>query len=313
MTLHDPTASDDTKSETNESAVHLTWSERLRYLYPPIIAMIFSLFIAYIILLANPLFFISVPPSADPFESLLVLLVIALIGGAATLATFMVFQHGNEWLHRVLIAAFVSPLFFILTVFMGQALFLILIYPGLTNLHLSLIAMASIMFSAFSMVFIFTDALGPGARNGLFTVYGVILGVFLGVNFTWYISITLLGILAVQDVLFAMKLGPIIIDADLKRHARSAFTFAVGPMVIGVGDLIVYASLVAFSLRYLGWILTGWTFIAILIGCLFNTQIVARYPNKAIPGLPLPLICALVPITFGLTLIAVLGPSFLLI
>ena len=303
---------EDTTSKIDESSVLLSWSDRLRYLYPPIVAMIFSLFIAYIVLIANPLFFIGGPPSTDPVESFLVLLAIGLIGGAATLATYLVFQHGSEWMHRVLIAAFVSPLFFILTVFMGQALFLILIYRGLTNLHLSFIALASIMFSAFSMVFIFTDALGPGARNGLFTVYGVILGVFLGVNFTWYISLILLIILAVQDTLFAMKLGPVIVDADISRHARSAFTFVVGPMVIGVGDLIVYASLVAFSLRYLGWTFSGLTFIAVLIGCLINTQIVAKYPNKAIPGLPIPLMLAIVPIAFGLGLL-LLGPGIILI
>ena len=168
------------------------------------------------------------------------------------------------------------------------------------------------MFSAFSMVFIFTDALGPGARNGLFTVYGVILGVFLGVNFTWYISLMLLVILAVQDTLFAMRLGPVIVDADISRHARSAFTFVVGPMIIGVGDLIVYASLVAFSLRYIGWTFTLFTFIAVLIGCLVNTQIVAKYPNKAIPGLPIPLLIALIPIGIGLGLL-LLGPGILFI
>jgi hypothetical protein len=274
--------------------------------------MIFSLFVAYIVLLANPMFIISGPPSSDPFESFLVLIIIGLIGGAATLATYLVFQYGSEWMHRVLIAAFVSPLFFILTVFIGQAIFLILIYRGLTNLHLSFIALGSIMFSSFSMVFIFTDALGPGARNGLFTVYGVILGVFLGVNFTWYISLMLLVILAVQDTLFAMRLGPVIVDADITRHARSAFTFVVGPMIIGVGDLIVYASLVAFALRYMGWVFTGFTFIAVLIGCLVNTQIVARYPNKAIPGLPIPLLISLIPIGIGLGLLFLGSGSWLI-
>ena len=302
----------DATPQEGDSSVKLSWADRLRYLYPPVVAMLFSLFIAYLVLIANPLFFISGPPSSDPFISLLVLIIIGLIGGAATLATYLVFQHGSEWMHRVLIAAFVSPLFFILTVFIGQSIFLVLIYRGLTNLHLSFIALGSIMFSAFSMVFIFTDALGPGARNGLFTVYGVILGVFLGVNFTWYISLMLLVILAVQDTLFAMRLGPVIVDADISRHARSAFTFVVGPMIIGVGDLIVYASLVAFSLRYIGWTFTLFTFIAVLIGCLVNTQIVAKYPNKAIPGLPIPLLIALIPIGIGLGLL-LLGPGILFI
>lgn len=292
-------------STESQPDIMLTWRERLHYLYPSILSMIFSLFVTYLVLLSNPYLYPGMfPPIASLIETILILLVIGLIGGIATFATFMVFQRGSELLHRILIAAFVSPLFFILTVFVGQAIFLVLVFQGLTNLHLSLIAMASIMFSAFAVVFIFTDALGTAGRNAIFTIYGIILGVFIGVNFTWFISMALLIILAIQDTIFATRLGPTIVEADQQAHVRTAFTFAVGPLVIGVGDLIVYAALVAYALRYLGWLFTAVTFSAILLGCLINTQIVARYPNKAIPGLPIPLICALFPISIGLGLIS---------
>lgn len=284
-----------------ETGVQLSWRNRLIYLYPPILSMVLSLIITYLVLVSNPYLYSGIFPQViDWYESLLILLVIGLVGGVATFATFILFQRGSETLHRVIIAAFVSPLFFILTVFIGQALFLVLVFRGLTNLHLSLIAMASIMFSAFAIIFIFTDAIGPSGRNAIFTMYGIILGVFIGVNFTWFISLALLVILAIQDTLFAMRLGPTIVEADVKQHARAAFTFVVGPMVIGVGDLIVYAALVAYTLRYLGWLFAGLTTFAILIGCLINTQIVAKRPNQAIPGLPVPLLCALIPISVGL-------------
>ncbi len=292
----------------NERWVRLSWRERFRYLTPSIFSMIFSLLITSIVLLANPLLEPGIfPPITNLFESLLILIIVTLVGGVATFITYLIFQRGSEALHRVLIAAFISPLFFILTVFIGQAILLLLLFQGLNLLHLSLLALASIMFSAFAIVFIFTDAIGSTGKNALFAGYGIILGVFLAVNFTWLISIAILIILAVQDTFFAIRLGPTIIDADPKQHARSAFTFVIGPLIIGVGDLIVYAALIAYALRYLGGLFAGLTFIAIIIGCLINTQIVAKYPNRAIPGLPVPLLCALVPIGIGLFLILSLG------
>lgn len=301
----------ETESSQKETRVRLSWRNRLVYLSPPILSMVFSLIITSIIMAANPLLTPGVlPPITNLHESLLVLLIIALVGGLATFATYLVFQRGSERLHRIIIAAFLSPLFFILTVFIGQAIFLLLLFQGLNYLHLSLIAMASIMFSAFAIVFIFSDALGLVARNVLFAGYGIILGVFVATNFTWLISLAILIILAVQDTFFAMRLGPTIVDADPKQHARTAFTFVIGPLIIGVGDLIVYAALVAYALRYLGLLATGLTFFAIVIGCLINTHIVAQYPNKAIPGLPIPLLCALVPIGTGLIMALWFGIPF---
>jgi hypothetical protein len=292
------------ESSMDEMQVHLSWRERFRYLAPPIFSMIFSLFITWLVVLANPLLEPGIfPVMTNLFESLLILLIVGLVGGLATLVTYWVFQRGSETLHRILIAAFVSPLFFILTVFIGQAILLLLLFQGLNYLHLSLLALASIMFSAFAIVFIFTDAIGVLGRNVLFAGYGIILGVFLAVNFTWLISLAILIILAIQDTFFALRLGPTIIEADPRQHARSAFTFVIGPLVIGVGDLIVYAALVAYALRYIGWLIAGATLLAITVGCLINTQIVARYPNTAIPGLPVPLLCALVPISIGLFMV----------
>ncbi|MFX1317945.1 MAG: hypothetical protein ACFE9D_01180 [Promethearchaeota archaeon] len=294
--------------EMDQVKVRLSWRERLYYITLPIFSMVFSLLIAYLVILANPLLQPGIfPPTMDVFQTLLVLFVIGFTGGLATFFTFLIFQRGSERVHRILIAAFVSPLFFILTVFIGQAIFLLLLFQGLSFLHLSLLALASIMFSAFSIVFIFTDALGELARNILFAGYGIILGVFLAVNFTWVISLAILLILAAQDTFFAIRLGPTMIEADRKHHVRTAFTFVIGPLVMGVGDLIVYAALVAYAFRYLGWFFSGLAFVAITIGCLLNTQIVARYPNRAIPGLPVPMICALVPIGIGLFMVVSLG------
>ena len=294
--------------ELTETSVRLGWRERLYYITLPILSMVFSLFITYLVILANPLLEPGIfPPITNVLETLLILFIIGFAGGLATFITFLIFQRGSERIHRILIAAFVSPLFFILTVFIGQAIFLLLLFQGLNFLHLSLLALASIMFSAFSIVFIFTDAIGGVARNILFAGYGIILGVFLAVNFTWIISLAILLILAVQDTFFAIRLGPTMIEADRKQHARTAFTFVIGPLVMGVGDLIVYAALVAYAFRYLGWFLSGWTFLAIAIGCLINTKIVAHFPNKAIPGLPIPMICALVPVGIGLLMVVFLA------
>jgi hypothetical protein len=296
------------QTKVTQIDVSLSLRERLQYLYPSILAMVFSLAVTFLVVSTNPLLNPGIlPPTLSPIDTLIMISVIGLAGGLATLVTFYIFQHGSELLHRVLIAAFVSPLFFILTVFFGQAILLLLLFQGLNTLHLSFLALASIMFSTFSLVFIFTDALGSTARNVLFVFYGIILGVFLAVSFTSLISLAILIILAIQDTLFAMKLGPTMVDVDRKVHARSAFTFVIGPLIIGVGDLIVYAALVSYALRYFGWIFAGITFITILIGCLINTQIVAKYPNQAIPGLPAPMMCALIPIGIGLATFFLFG------
>lgn len=288
--------------------VYLSWRDRLLYLYPSILAMLFSLGITFVIISSNPLLNPGIlPPITSPIDTLIILSIIGLAGGLATLITFYVFQHGSETLHRILIAAFVSPLFFILTIFIGQAILLLLLFQGLNALHLSLLALASILFSFFALVFIFTDALGSTARNVLFVFYGIILGVFLAVSFTSLISLAILIILAIQDTIFAVKLGPAMVNVDRQAHARSAFTFVIGPLIIGVGDLIVYAALVSYALRYFGWLFAGVSLIAILIGCLINTQIVAKRPNQAIPGLPIPLICALIPIGIGLAMVFIFG------
>ncbi len=301
-----PKVSEQTKVEKLD--VFLSWRRRLQYLYPIILAMVFSLAITYLVISTNPLLNPGIlPPITSPIDTLIILSVIGLAGGLATLATFYVFQHGSETIHRILIAAFVSPLFFILTVFIGQAILLLLLFQGLNSLHLSLLALASIMFSVFSLVFIFTDALGSTARNVLFVFYGIILGVFLAVNFTSIISLAILIILAIQDTIFAVKLGPAMVDVDRKAQARSAFTFVIGPLIIGVGDLIVYAALVSYALRYFGWLFSGVTLVVILIGCLINTQIVVKRPNQAIPGLPVPMICALIPIGIGLAMFFIIG------
>jgi hypothetical protein len=284
------------------------WYWRLQALYAPILAMIASLILSFLVISSNPfLYQFRLPNAAVLAESLLVVAIIGLVGGAATLITFFIFRRGGELLHRIVIAVFVSPIFFLLTVFIGEAILLLIFFQGMTNLVLSFLAMASIFFASMSVILILSDAIGTTGRNVIFTMYGIILGVFLGTNFTWYSSLALLAVLAAEDTLFATKLGPTIVEADPKQHARTAFTFVVGPIVIGIGDLVVYAALVAYSFRFFGWIPAWITIFAILIGCLLNTIVVSLRPNKVIPGLPIPLLCALVPILISLTHITLLG------
>lgn len=242
----------------------------------------------------------ALPTAAALMESLLGTLIIALVGGAATAATFLIFRRGGELLSRIVMAVFLSPVFFLLIVFLGEVILLVLFFQSQRTLFFSLIAFASIFFASLSVVLILTDAVGIAGRNAIFTLYGLILAVFLGSSFSWYSSLAVLGVLAAEDALFAAKLGPSIVEADPHRQARSAFAFAIGPMVIGIGDLVVAGALVAYSLRFFGWLVAALTGVAVLIGCAINTGIVARRPNRVIPGIPIPLLCALVPISISL-------------
>ncbi len=288
------------------------WYWRLRSLYPPTLAMVASLILSFLVISSNPLLYqFQLPNIVILSESLLIVAIIGLVGGVATLITFFIFKRGGEFLHRIIIAVFVSPIFFLLTIFIGEAILLLIFFQGMTNLLLSFLAMGSIFFASMSVILILSDVLGTTGRNVIFTMYGIILGVFLGTNFTWYSSLALMAVLAAEDTLFATKLGPTMVEADPKQHARSAFTFVVGPIIIGIGDLVVYAALVAYSFRFFGWIPAWITIFALLIGCLLNTVVVSLRPNKVIPGLPIPLLCALVPILFSLAHVTLLGLGLL--
>jgi hypothetical protein len=291
-----------------EQDVMFSWRLRIRSLVPPGLAMLMSLFLTSLVVASNPSLYAFVFPDAAALtEGLLVILIIGVVGGVATLITFTVFRRGGELLNRFVIAIFVSPVFFLLTVFVGEAIFLLLFFQGMSNLHYSLIAMISIFFSSMSLVLIFTDAFSPNFRNTVFTIYGLVLGVFIGCNLTWYASLALLIVLAAEDTLFATKLGDTIVEADPHRHARAAFAFKIGPIMIGIGDLVVYAALVAYALRFFGWGIAIVTMAAIFIGCIINAHLVTRRPNRVLPGLPIPLICAFVPILFSLTLAIMVG------
>ncbi|MFX1562898.1 MAG: hypothetical protein ACFFDP_06285 [Promethearchaeota archaeon] len=291
-----------------EQDTESSWSLRIKSLFLPGLAMILSLILTSLVIASNPSVYAFVfPNEVALIEGLIVILIIGVVGGVATLITFFVFRRGGELLNRVIIAVFVSPVFFLLTIFIGQAILLLLFFQGMTNLHISLIAMASIFFSAMSLVLIFTDALSPTFRNVVFTIYGLILGVFIGCNLSWYASLALLIVLAAEDTLFATKLGETIVEADPRQHARSAFAFMIGPIMIGIGDLVVYAALTAYSLRFFGWNIAYITMGAILVGCFINGYLIVRQPNRVIPGLPIPLICALVPILISLSQITLMG------
>jgi len=280
----------------------------LRYLSLPLIAMATALGLTVAVLEANPQFLIFpiFPSEADILGSLIVVALIVAAGTVATVATFMVFQRGGERLSRVIMAAFMSPMFFLLTVFIGEAILLILI-RGLDLIHYTLIAMASIYFALLSVVFILTDALSVQGRNVIFAVYGLILGVFLGCMLSWYSTLALVCVLAAEDTLFAAKLGPTVAEADPSQHARSAFVFRIGRMVMGVGDLVVFATLVSYALRFFGWGIALATLIAVAVGCSINSWLAAGRPGKVLPGLPIPLLCALAPIIPSLAMVTWIG------
>ena len=291
-----------------DAPVKLGVQQTLHYLSPPAIVMAISLVLTSLVITSNPfLYQFTLPTLAMLIENLLVTAMIAVIGGAATLATFVIFRRGGELLSRLVVAVFLSPVFFLLIVFVGETVLLLLFFQGHNQLSLSIITFASIFFASISVVLILSDALGASGRNLIFTLYGLILGVFLGTSFTWYSSLAVMGVLAAEDTLFATKLGPTVVDADPHRQVRSAFVFVVGPLVIGIGDLVVAGALVAYSLRFFGWIIAILTAVAVLVGCFINVRIVARRPNRVIPGLPIPLLCALVPILLSLLRITLLA------
>jgi hypothetical protein len=284
------------------------WRQTLVYLALPVISMLVSMLITWLVVSANPyLYSITLPTLGTLIEGLIFMVVIGIVGGIATAITFQTFKRGGELFHRILIGAFLSPVFFLLSIFVGETLLLIITFQAPNQFFLSLISMSSIFFAMLSIALIMTDALGASGRNFVFSIYGIVLGVFLCIAFPWFSSLSLMAVLAAADTFFARKLGPIVIEADPNSHSRSAFVFVIGDMVIGIGDLIIYSALVSYAMRFFGPTIAFYTLLAVIIGCIINTQLVARNPNRILPGLPIPLLCALVPILFSLYQVTMLG------
>ena len=281
--------------------------QTLVYLALPVLSMLVALFITWLVVSANPyLYPITLPNMGNLIEGLVFMAVIGVVGGAATAVTFLVFKRGGELFNRLLIGAFLSPVFFLLCIFVGQTLLLLISFQAPNQLFFSVISLASIFFAMMSIALIMTDALGPGGRNAVFGIYGIVLGVFLSITFPWYSSLSLIAVLSAADTFFARKLGHIVVHADPRSHSRSAFVFVIGDMVIGIGDLVIYSALVSYALRFFGPSVAVYTLLAVIVGCIINTRLVARKPNQILPGLPIPLLCALVPILFSLYQVTVL-------
>ncbi len=284
------------------------WRQSVVYLSLPVLSMLVAMFITWLVVSANPfLYKITLPTMGTLIEGLVFMAVIGIVGGIATAVTFYSFKRGGELFNRLLVGAFLSPVFFLLCIFIGETLLLIITFQAPNQFFLSLISMASIFFAMLSVALIMTDALGPSSRNAIFAIYGIVLGVFLCIAFPWFSSLSLIAVLSAADTFFARKLGPMVINADPRSHSRSAFVFVIGDMVIGIGDLIIYSALVSYSLRFFGPIISVFTLLAVIVGCIINTQLVARKPNRILPGLPIPLLCALVPILASLYQVTVLG------
>jgi hypothetical protein len=291
-----------------EDKVTLGLRETLVYLILPVVAMLVSLFITWLVVTVNPGYLTPSDITMETLiEGLVFMVVVGVIGGLATAATFMVFKRGSELFSRVLISAFLSPVFFLLCIFVGETLLLLISFRAQSQILFSIISLASIFFAMMSIALIISDALGPGGRNAIFSIYGIVLGVFLCIAFPWFSSLSLIAVLSAADTFFARKLGAMVVHADPRSHSRSAFVFVIGDLVIGIGDLIIYSALVSYALFFFGSIIALYTLVAVIIGCIINTQLVARNPNRIIPGLPIPLLCAMVPILTSLYQVTMLG------
>ncbi len=290
-----------------DDKVDLGLRQTLVYLILPALAMLISFLITSLVVTANPyLYGITLPTREGLIEEVISMLVIGIVGAIATAATFLAFKRGGELLDRLIIGAFLSPVFFLLCIFLGQSRLLILSFQAGGNIIFSIISLISIFFAMMAIALIISDAMGPGGRNAVFGLYGIILGVFLA-TFPWFSSLSLIIVLSAADTFFARKLGSIVIHADPRSISRGAFVFVIGDMMIGIGDLVIYSALAAYAVRFFGPIIGVCTIVAVLVGCIINTRLIARNPNRILPGLPLPLLCALVPILFSLYQITLLG------
>ncbi|MFX1475120.1 MAG: hypothetical protein ACFFCO_06575 [Promethearchaeota archaeon] len=114
-----------------DDKVDLGLRQTLVYLILPALAMLISFLITSLVVTANPyLYGITLPTREGLIEEVISMLVIGIVGAIATAATFLAFKRGGELLDRLIIGAFLSPVFFLLCIFLGQSRLLILSFQA---------------------------------------------------------------------------------------------------------------------------------------------------------------------------------------
>jgi hypothetical protein len=260
-------------------------------------------------------------PAGPPFQSvntsnagLYNVTVIILIMVVATYIIYRLIKRGSikafETLKNVLLAIVIisSTLFYVSTYVYGYEIKPLIEYP-LSPLILTIVISALILYAAIK-------ARNTVVRAFAISAYSSMAGVIFTIALpAWTLAILLVA-LPLYDIVMVYKglLGKLV--TELSKYGEGKYPILRGLILdmdgigIGVGDLVLYATLV--SLTMLEYENYGFTFIeglmaslASLLGILIGLYMTFRYIlpiKKYAPALPIPILLGSIPLLYLITI-----------
>jgi hypothetical protein len=260
-------------------------------------------------------------PTGPPFQSvntsnagLYNVTVIILIMVVATYIIYRLIKRGSikafETLKNVLLAIVIisSTLFYVSTYVYGYEIKPLIEYP-LSPLILTIVISALILYAAIK-------ARNTVVRAFAISAYSSMAGVIFTIALpAWTLAILLVA-LPLYDIVMVYKglLGKLV--TELSKYGEGKYPILRGLILdmdgigIGVGDLVLYATLV--SLTMLEYENYGFTFIeglmaslASLLGILIGLYMTFRYIlpiKKYAPALPIPILLGSIPLLYLITI-----------
>lgn len=223
-------------------------------------------------------------------------IVSTVLGVAVVGSLFWLLQRQGRGARRLMVAFFISPMLFFVSIFLGQA-FLLVLFKGSASLFEGLLLLVSLGVSMLSIALVLIDAIPPVLRNGFVAFYGGIFGTFMGITFITTSMVVVILSLIVEDYSLTKFAPAVQVVSMTDRIGSDPFDYTriqSESVAVGVGDYVAYSLIGAHALIFFPphvWIMS--VLLAVL-GILVNAFVLA--PDEGIlPAIPLPAALAVFP------------------
>lgn len=227
-----------------------------------------------------------IPQGMTLFEIFYTTLISVIFGMLVVFFIYFILIKRHKADHLV-VAAIMSPIIFITTIFSGNTLLLILFKSATPNPFLYMIvSFLSIYLTILSFALIMTDILPNSLKNLFVIAYSSIFGTFLGISLPTFTMFFILLVLVIEDYLLISRMPPITYE-DKIHDAYSYTQITYNNILIGAGDFVVYSVISSHTMLYFG--LAIWLFVSLclIIGIYISLRNLGK-SKKYIPALPIP-------------------------
>jgi hypothetical protein len=219
-----------------------------------------------------------------------------LLGGTVVFLLFWVLHRRGRGTRKLVVAFVASPILFFVSMFLGQALLLVL-FKGTAGVFQGVVLLISLGVSMMSIVLIIIDAIPPMLRNLYVAFYSSIFGIFMGITMITSTMFALIIAIILEDF-FLTKFSPAAQPVTISRRiASDPFDYAriqSEKVAVGAGDFITYALISAHSLVHFPSFVWAMSILMCLLGIVINATVLAK-EGEIIPAIPLPALLALFP------------------